>query len=252
MRCALRFLLLPLVFLAALAPLPQQAVRAEADQYGYVWSAYFPFENDLNGVLTLKVGPWKNGKLDTVDATSTTPVSCVRIGNVSLNAGDAVFNGGYLRCTVDIGAAVLANHGHAIPAVDTYQSILFAASLQTSALTHAPIFTADDARYTVDFSNLDAVRMTQDLENDLGVQEGIFPGLNGFTKRTYQMTYSCAWLGACGGNFRIGLQSDPAPVGGVPISFATGPQSFLIGGDGATTFQGRMGSLLIDPGNTVH
>jgi hypothetical protein len=251
MKLGVRYLLLPLVLLALLAPLPQ-AARAEADQYGYVWSAHFPFQGSFNGVMTLKVGPWKNGKLHSVDATSTTPVFCLPIGNVSLNAGDAVFNGGYLRCTVNIGAMVLAKHKYVIPAVDTYQSILFTASLQTSEPRHAPIFTAQDARYTVDFSNLDAVRLTQDLENDLGVQEESFPGVNGFTMRTYRMTYNCAWLGACGSNFQVGLESKATPIGGAPISFATGQQNFLIGGDGVRTFYGRMGSLLIDPGNTVH
>jgi hypothetical protein len=171
---------------------------------------------------------------------------------VALNGGDAVFSGGYLRCKLDLAAVVKQNHGLTIEATDSYGSMLFATTLQSTVPVVAPIFTHPDAAYTIDFTQSSAVTLAQSLNNTAGLQQAHFPGVIGASWNKYVFEYGCAWLGACGGDLSALPFTQATPPGGKRISFATGPTTFLIGGDGVTTFQGRMGHLLIDPGNSVH
>jgi hypothetical protein len=245
--------LLLLAILALIAPLAQShPTQAQEAEYGYLWALEFPFEQDFTGILTIEVGPWKNGELVSVDETSTAKVTCRRVGAVYLNGGDAVFDGGYLECGMDLGAIVAQNHGLTIEEIDSYASMLFAASLETTVANVAPIFTHDDAAYTIDFTQPGAVTLSQQLENQLGPQQATFVNSLGFVRQKYSMVYGCIWLGPCNSFFTAGTQGESSPPGGDRMSFATGPASFRIGGDGVTTFHGRIGHLIIDPGNTVH
>jgi hypothetical protein len=242
---------LTLIALALLAPLAQPA-QAQKPEYGYLWSLEFDFEHNFNGLLTIEVGPWKNGDLVAVDATSKATVPCKRVGIVYLKSGDAVFDGGHLECELNLGAIILANHGLVVAPQDSYGSILFRTDLESTAANVAPIFTHPDARYVVDFSQTWAVTVAQELENNLGPQQAFFPGVIGFSRNTYTLEYGCVWLGPCNSTFAVGPSIQVSPPGGDRISFATTPTTFMIGRDGGTTFRGRMGALLIDPGNTVH
>jgi hypothetical protein len=105
--------------------------------------------------------------------------------------------------------------------------------------------------YSIDFTQPRKPTLTQALQNDLAPQQATFAHVNGFERNEYEMAYGCAWLGPCTSSFQIGPQSQGTPPGGQQIAFSTEPQVFLIGADGATTFRGRLGSLLIDPGNTI-
>jgi Predicted membrane protein (DUF2306) len=78
-----------------------------------------------------------------------------------------------------------------------------------------------------------------------------FAHVNGFARNEYAMMYGCVWLGPCHSSFQVGPQSVGTPPGGQRIEFGTEQQTFLIGTDGAMTFRGRLGNLLIDPGNTI-
>lgn len=212
------------------------------------------FEQNHNGLLTVEVGPWKNGDLVSVDATSTTNVACRRVGNVSLNGGDAVFNGGYLKCDLDLASVVAANHGLQIAAIDSYGSILLRSDIINSGQNVAPIVSHPDASYVIDFSQTWAVRMRQELTNANGAQTQEYITSVGNTRNPYTFEYECVWLGPCHNTFMLGANvATPPALGGGMIGFRTGLTTFYIGGDGGVnTFSGRMGSLLIDPGNTVH
>jgi hypothetical protein len=250
MRVLLRLMVL-IVALAAVAPLARPA-QAQEVEYGYLWSLLFDFEQDLNGLLTIQVGPWANGDLLSVDEVSTVRVPCARVGPVYLSGGDAVFDGGYLECTFDLAAVVLRNHGLRIAETDQYGSILLSADLQATAPTVAPIFTHADAAYTIDFTQTSTVRLEQQLSGGPGAQQKEFPGVIGFSRQRYTIAYGCVWLGACNGKFTVGGSVKGTPPGGDRVSFATGPARFLVGGASGATFHGRMGYLLVDPGNTVH
>lgn len=248
MKSALRLLLIALALLAAL---PQPAAAQDDQKRAYFWSLEHLFENDFTGILTVEVGPWENGMLTSVDETSTTEVPCTPVGNVFLDGGDAVFRGGHLRCEMDIGAIVLEKHGLVIPPVDSYSSILFVADLETGVAQPAPIFAHPDAVYSIDFSQRGAATLVQSLQNKLAPQQATFLNVNASVRNEYAMAYSCAWLGPCHSSFLVSPQSRGTPPGGQQIAFSTERQIFLIGADGATTFRGRLGNLLIDPGNTI-
>lgn len=248
----LHLLFVPLILLALLA-LPSTPVRAQEETYGYLWSLEFDFTHSFNGILTIEVGPWQNGNLVSVDATSTSRVYCRPVGAVALNGGDAVFTGGHLDCTLDLAAIVLRNHGLSIAEVDSYGSMLFTSELETTGFHLAPIFSHADAAYQIDFSQTSSVTLAQTLDNQAGIQHAFFIGVVGANRHTYTMEYGCVWLGPCHNTFVVDAAGQIVPAaGGERISFATGPTRFRIGSDGASTFHGRIGHLLIDPGNSVH
>ena len=93
-----------------------------------------------------QVGPWKNGNLVSVDETSTATVGCRPMGSVSLSAGDAVFDGGYLECYLDLAAVVPNNHKLTVEPVDNYGSILLRTRVKSTANTIAPCSRTRDAR----------------------------------------------------------------------------------------------------------
>jgi hypothetical protein len=242
-----------LIILLTLVPFAPPA-QAQEEEYGYLWSLFFDFESNYNGLLTIEVGPWKDGDLVSVDATSTATVTCKRVGNVSLNGGDAVFNGGYLKCDLDLARIVAANHGLLLDATDSYGSILLRSDIVNNGLNVAPIVSHPDANYAIDFTQTWMVRMRQQFTNSNGPQSQEFITSVGNTRNPYTFEYECVWLGACDNTFQLaGNVASPPAIGGGMVQFRTGPTTFFIGGDGgANTFSGRMGSLLIDPGNTVH
>lgn len=223
------------------------------DDRGYWWSLTFDFENDFNGVLTLQVGPWKNGTLVSVDETSSTRVVCQRIGPVHLVGGEAHFTGGHLRCELDLAAILKAKHGIDAGTTDHYPGMVMRTRLATSTFIDAPIFTHADAVYRIDFSQTNQVTLRQHLATLAGPVNAtaIIPGAIGTAKQTYTMLYSCDLAGPpCAADMAAGPQVANLPLVGDHIRFRTGPTSILVGGDGLTTFQGAIESLLIDPGNS--
>jgi hypothetical protein len=245
------FLSLMLVALVALPARPTSA--GNVSERGYLWTLHFDYEQDYNGLLTIKVGPMKNGDLLSVDETSTSVVPCQRIGAVNQAAGAAVFSGGYLRCSFNLAGALLANHGIVADPTDSYNRMTMRARLASTGFNLAPIVSHADVTYQLDFSSPSSVGMRQGLATDAGVvnSSAIFPGLFGGALRNYGMVYGCAiGGGACSARFYAGADTDVMPAAGGPVSFRTGPTSILIGGDGATTFLGGIDDLIIDPGNS--
>ena len=229
------------------------ATPAAADaEYGYLWSLDFDFEHDFNGVLTIRVGTWENGNLVSVDETSTATVGCRPMGSVSLSAGDAVFDGGYLECYLDLAAVVLNNHKLTVEPVDNYGSILLRTRVKSTANTVAPMFTHPDASYKIDFTSTFAVTPQQELWNNAGLLQATFPGVTINTWQPYTYQYTCIWGGPCDASFRVGPQMQNMPTAGGRVRFSTGPTVFEIGRDGGDLFYGYMSSLRIDPGNSAH
>lgn len=254
MRIISKLLLLPILAIALLAPLAQPApAMADEPEYGYLWSLFFSFDQNFDGLLTIEAGPWGDGDLLAVDATSTAVVPCTPVGNVTLSGGDAVFNGGYLSCELDLAGVVLANHGLLVQSIDTYGSIHMRARLKTATGVIAPLFSHPDAAYSLDFTQPGVTTMHQKL--NIGsdpLQESFSNVLPGnFNTYTYQYNYYYN-TGLCDGTFRVGQQSKTVPSAGSRINFTTAPTTFTIGYDQGTLFSGRMSSLLVDPGNSVH
>jgi hypothetical protein len=241
-----------LVILALLAPLAQPTpARAEAER-GYLWSLFFNFDTSFDAVLTVKVGPWKNGNLVAVDETSTTTIRCSRVGSVSLSGGSAVFDGGHLECPIDLAGIVFANHGLQVADVDSYGSIVLRTRIATNQNALAPIVGHPDADWSVDFSSTSSATLVQELWNNAGPLQENFPGvmINSWHTLTYQ--YACAANGgACEARFSAGPQTQIVPTAGGNVRFTTAPTTFVVGRQGANTFRGLMDELLIDPGNSV-
>jgi hypothetical protein len=244
-----RQLALPLVILGLCLPLTQPA-RAQEVHRGYLWSLVFDFENNFDGVMTIKVGPWVNGDLAAADETSTATVHCEPVGNVYLDGGDAVFAGGHLTCEMDLGALVAANHDVDINAVDSYGSIVMRTVLESDAQNIASIFSHPDAAYTINFSRTWSVTTVQSLNNQAGVQKTSFP-VAGASRQAYGFEYGCAWQGNCHGEFQALPHTYSTAPGGERVSFHTAPATFLIGSGPSGTFQGRIGTLAVDPGNSI-
>ena len=237
-----------------------QTAYAQDVETGYLWSLEFDFDSSFNAVLTIEVGPWQDGDLVEVQETSQEIVYCKKIGPVKLEGGDAVFKGNsYLRCTMNLAETVMNNHGLLIEPYDNYGSILMSADLNGSAHGIAPIFTHADASYYVEFKPTQMVTLggkVSTWENGtptgmVGQQAEFFGSINAWS--TYEMEYLC---GANGGpcDARLDVSGQQAlffNLGGRP-TFNTGETTFLIGTDGINYYNGRMGNLLVDPGNSAH
>lgn len=251
MQVVARLLLVVGLLMPLAQPLP---VQAQDEEIGYLWSLYFDFEHNFDGVLTIEVGPWKNGNLVEVHETSKSVVRCSRVGPVQLNGGDAVFNGAsYLTCQMDLAAVVEANHGLIIDPVDDYGSIVAYTKAQATSATVLPIFTHPDARYSLDMTIPSQPTVVQTLWNGVGPMQATFaaPGYNSW--QSYTHLYSCISNGGpCTATFGVGAQVQNVPTAGSRAQFSTGPTTFEIGYDSGLFFVGRMASLLIDPGNSAH
>lgn len=238
-----------------------QTAHAQDDAYGYLWSLEFDFDSSFEGVLTIEVGPWKNGELVEVDETSQATVRCFPAGNVILDSGDAVFsNDGYLRCSMNLAEIVLNNHGMEIEPIDSYGSLLMAAELNSDTNGYAPIFTHQDASYGVKFNATQAVTFGGQLSTWNGndpsgsvAQFASFPGVTINTWNSYLMEYACgADGGPCDALLKVNGQQQTFFNLGGRSAFATEEATFLIGHDGGSYFSGRMGHLIVDPGNSAH
>lgn len=236
-------LLLPFV-----APEPVYAA-----QYGYLWSLTFDFEHNFDGVLTLEVGPWENGQLIAVEATSKVMVPCERVGNVQLDGGDAVFSGtGYLTCRLHLAAAVRNNHGLVIGDTDTYGSIVMHTRALGDVNAVMPIFTHQDAAYSLDFSQTWQATLAQSLQNGVGPLQATFPGVAINSWENFTAEYNCSIAGPCSATFAAGPQQQLQPTAGSRVQFSTGPTTFDIGHAGGVYFSGRIAALVVDPGNSAH
>lgn len=253
-RLRLTLLILSLLTLT-LAALPARPASAGAvSVLGYIWRLQFAFDGSFDGALTIQTGPVKNGVLQSVEQTSTTTVPCERVGAVNLVAGAAVFSGGYLRCTLDLAAALQANHGIGASATESYNRMTMSARLASTGANLAPIVTHRDLAYQIDFTQRDRVVLHQGLNTAAGLAQadGTFLGLFGGDLRTYGFVYQCAANAAlCSANQYAGAAANGGPVAGGPVSFRTGPATLLIGGDSASTFLGGIDDLIIDPGNGI-
>ncbi|MEZ4768104.1 MAG: hypothetical protein R2844_06710 [Caldilineales bacterium] len=227
---------------------PQTANAAER---GYLWSLDFDFEHNFTGLLTIRVGAWENGDLVSVEETSQARVPCRPVGSVSLNSGDAVFDGGYLQCYLDLASVVYNNHRLVVQPVDNYGSIVLRTRVNSSANTVAPIFNHPDASYKIDYTSTFSVTPQQELWNGAGVLQATFPGVTINTWQPYGYQYGCMWGGPCSARFYVGPQSQFTPVAGTRVQFSTGPTTFEIGRDGGDLFYGRMSDLHVDPGNSA-
>lgn len=241
-----------LIVILALLGMPAAPARAQDEVYGYLWSLEFRFEHNYDGILTIEVGPWEHGDLVSVDQTSTEIVHCKPVGAVYLENGDAVFKGGHLNCLLDLASVVQRNHGLQIDDVDVYGSILMRGRMITHQQNVAPIFSHPDATYSIDFTQTSAVTLGQTLWNESDPIQATFPNVVGAAWQTYTLSYECSLYGTCGAQFYAGGQKQLVPSNGERARFHTGPNEFLIGSDGVSHFNGRMSSLLIDPGNSVH
>lgn len=248
-------LLLLSLLTMAMAVLPARPASAGAvAELGFVWDLHFPFDGGFDGTLTIETGPVKNGVLQSVEQTSKTIVPCERVGTVNLAAGAAVFSGGYLRCTLDLAAALQANHGIAAPATESYERMTMSARLASTGTNLAPIVTHRDLAYRIDFTQRDRVVLYQGLNTAAGLAQadGTFLGLFGGDLRTYSFVYQCPANAAfCTASQYAGVAANGGPVAGGPVSFRTGPVTLMIGGDGASTFLGGIDDLIIDPGNGI-
>jgi hypothetical protein len=227
---------------------------AQDEEFGYYWKLDFAFETSFDALLTIEVGPWEDGEMTEITDTSTATVRCKPVGNVKLDGGDAVFaDGGYLDCSMDLAQIVLKNHDLQIPAVDNYGSIYAAAKLMSAAPTIVPIFTHQDAKYSIEFLNTQSATLHQALSNQAGPQQAAYPGTTINAWHTVEMQYICIFGGGpCDANYKVDGAGQSIPTAGVRTTFATGPASFQIGTDGTNFFTGRMGHLVVDPGNSAH
>jgi hypothetical protein len=239
------------IVLSILLPVTKpQIAQAQAEEWGYLWSLYYSFDQDYNAVLTIEVGPWENGDLVEVADSSTATVRCEPVGNVALAGGMAVFKGGHLECAMDLREIVNQNHDLVIDEIDDYGSIIARTIVMSSANTVAPIFTHPDAQYSIDFTQTSSVKLNQQLWNGAGLLDETFFGVMGNTWQTYTMEYICNPAGtSCDEKFGVAGQTATNPVAGTRVKFNTGPMSFQVGG---AAFNGRMDALLIDPGNSAH
>lgn len=239
-----------------IAPVTKSVTRAQDQEIGYLWQLQFDFNHDFNGILTIEVGPWKNGNLVSVDETSTTRISCRPIGNVTLNAGEAVFfDGGYVACEMDLQSIVAEKHNLYVDAIDDYGSMVVSARVNTDVADtpiRAPLFTHPDATFGVVFPSTFAVDMVSQLSNGVGSMTNSFPGVSPGAFVEYEFYYGCSGAGPCFARFDAAAQTATQPIAGSRVNFSSEPAVFEIGRNGAATLTGRIDWLIVDPGNSAH
>lgn len=248
-----RHLLLLSVLFVAVATLPARpAAAGGGSDFSYVWRIGFMFDDSFDGTLTIESGPMVNGVLQSVERTSTSVVPCARVGTVGLTGGMAKFDGGYLRCALDLAAALKA-HGIEAPAIDSYNRVTVRAGVASTVQHLAPIVSHPDIAYSLDFTKRDRVALHQELATNLGVVAAgdTFLGLSGSDLRNYAYVYQCLPAGPCAAHHYAGAAVSGGAVVGAAVRFQTGPNTLLVGGDGASTFFGGIDELIIDPGNTI-
>jgi len=141
--------------------LPSAPAFAQPPAFASYWKLSFDFADSFNGNLLVEMGyDDGNGAVEQPAlVTRTTKVVCQRVGAVLLSSGAAVFNGGYLQCTLDVQAAI-EDAAAACQQVDgnceihldeqqIYQNFQMAAKVYTATAGVAPLFDHPDAYYAI-------------------------------------------------------------------------------------------------------
>lgn len=252
-------LLLALVAAGLLVPVT--TAYAQPPAFASYWKLSFDFADNFHGNLVVQIGyDDGNGAVEQPAlATSTTLVTCQRVGAVLLSSGSAVFNGGYLQCTLDVKSAVEAavaacqkiddNCSVAIDEQHIYQNFQMGARVYSTTAGVAPLFDHPDAYYALQLTGA-ATQLEATLTN-MGTKLSTPVVATLSTWQTYRARYQC---NACGLQFDIAGASELVPVGpDRQISFYTPSTTIYLGYNGDTGQVIPAGTVLdylaIDPPN---
>lgn len=252
-------LLLALVGAGLLAPVT--TAYAQPPAFASYWKLSFDFADNFHGNLVVEIGyDDGNGAVEQPAlATSTTLVTCQRVGTVLLSSGAALFNGGYLQCTLDVKSAVEAtvdacqkiddNCSIAIDEQHIYQNFQMGARVYSTTAGVAPLFDHPDAYYALQLTGA-ATQLEATLTN-MGTKLSTPVVATLSTWQTYRARYQC---NACGLQFDIAGASELVPVGpDRQISFYTPSTTIYLGYNGDTGAVIPAGTVLdylaIDPPN---
>lgn len=253
--------LLPLLLISLLIPTTTRAVRAEESGYAYHWLLKFDFENGITGELFVEVGYNDNGAVQAPALHSRSfPVTCQRVGAMSVIGGVAKFDGGYLDCRLDLKAALeqtfvecgKQHKGCTMPIGDSepYQSFKMMVDLASPPGVTAPVFAHPSASYAVTLAT--AQGQMQSTLNAIGVVQSGFIALAPATLQPYIGRWGCVTIGNCGMHFAVGGMPVYVDTADMLLPFATPLTTFYIGRDlgGSILAPGTaIDNLIIDPGN---
>lgn len=250
-------LLLAVVLALFIGFSPTSTPTAQANAgYAYYWSVTFDFENNLNGALYVAVGHAANGTVQNPPVYSESfAVPCQRVGKVNLSGGTALFQGGYLACTLDVKSALQAAFvkcndavpGCTIPIddVEKYRSFRLLAEVPATAGGSIPLFYHADAAYTVAPAVAQVTAALTPLGNFQSVAMPAAP--------TYQARYQCGLAGPCAMEFAVGGNTQLVPLGSDAVQFFTPSSTIYIGYNPATVTTIPAGTqiahLFVDPPN---
>ncbi|HRW08268.1 MAG TPA: hypothetical protein P5121_24360 [Caldilineaceae bacterium] len=232
--------------------------------YAYKWTLHFDFESSFDGELRMEAGR-NNGSGGVVQPPiyrERFVVPCGANGAVNLAGGVAQLNGGYLKCSLDLQAAIEAVEAGCnaldphctIPVdnVEKYMSVKLGADLNTPAMTTIPILAHDNLAFSVDVASAThAVLATVDPVGEIVSNPWpAIPPTNTFHSHT--AAYACTALMDCGIHYTVAGTADYVDTADTLAEIAIAETSFFIGRDltGAVIAAGsQLDNIFIDPGN---
>lgn len=260
-RCCLASLLL----ITLLLPMTTSAAQASEAGYAYHWQLVFDFESGINGQLLVDVGYNDQGAVQDPPLHSQSfTVACQRVGALGIGGGAVWFNGGYIKCGLDVKSAIIQTFAECaaryatcameIGDIERYRSLLMKAELASPVAVTAPIFAHPSASYAVKFLTVQA-QMKSAL-HPIGTVDSLDTGLSLPTNvaQAYQAQWGCIPAGSCGMYYTIAGTTAYVDTADLALEFATPSSTILIGRDlgGSTIAAGSsLGYLLIDPGNGI-
>lgn len=256
-----RTLLTTFLLLSLMLPTMTRTAQAADGGYAYHWLLKFDFENGATGQLIVDVGFNDNGAVQNPTLHSHTfPVTCQRVGAVSVTAGVAKFNGGYLQCELDVKTAIQRTFaecdalypgcGMVINDVETYRSLAVMADVASPFNTVAPVFAHPSVSFGTQSFSAQVAMKTQ--LNPIGAIDSLPVVASPTTLQSYIARWGCTPAGDCGTHFNVAASPSYVDTIDTPMGFAMPSNTIYIGHDfmGSTIAAGStIDNVVVDPGN---
>ncbi len=253
-----------------LSLLPQSASASSLPLQGYFWTLHFPFDTDLNGVLTIDMGEWNpvTKSVSSPIVTQKFRVRCKGVGVAGPEPGGFVILDGssYIRCNLDLGTAINKTYRVCVDkgsprcydpngAYDIYSRVYMSAALSVALGAgpgdYAPIFHHPDIGFS-----MSRYALSYELRNEASTSfTGAslpFPPLDS-APASIAIEYQelCSIDGAvCDTSFAANGLSHSIPSAVMNVQVTRAPVSIVIGHDpnsGVYT-TGYISDIFLDPG----
>lgn len=259
-------LLLTVLFVAGLM-LPTAAlssVQAASPGYAYKWLLHFDFDAGFDGRLEIEVG-FDDGTGAVAQPPlhrQTSPVTCQRVGPVSLIGGVAQFNGGYIQCDLNLlgaleNAFLKCNDQYpgcmvSLNDVEKYSYVSMSADMLATSTGVAPILAHEDASFSILVGSSTHVAQTdlREIGATTSSPWNVVPPIGAV--HSHSARYFCSVVWDCGIHFNVAGNVEYVDTADEAVQFSLTPTTIYIGRDMAGTLLApgsALDNVFFDPGN---